>query len=287
MPGWFSPEIKPCDRSIEAKVMIPEKRKTSPECLTFVFILLLVLMVGSAGCIKIAKNALNEGSTVGGSSSPQMTIPQSAPPANPVAVMTQSKSDVITEVTPYLTPDPYVLPQATQINETPPQTSFQYRQPEFTKAYKLTGNAAGLMVNVVQGPLYIVYTVNPQYDCLMNPESCRGTVLATVNRPYMTITVRNNQTNEIVAEDGYGRQYSSDTGAYTFTNNGYLSTSFNGNTTVTSVSLPGPRYIPIYSGGQFQVTIQGNYLSITVSIITGTSSNPLNQTETSGGTASE
>jgi hypothetical protein len=132
-----------------------------------------------------------------------------------------------------------------------------------------------------------VYTVNPKYDCLQDPDSCRGTILVPVNNPYMTITVRNNQTNEIVAEDGYSRQYSSDTGTYTFSNTGYTSTSVNGQTTMTYISVPGPRYIPIYSNGQFQITIEGSYLSVTVSIITGTASKPTDAMENSGPTMDE
>ena len=255
---------------------------------TFVIIaFFMMLVISSAGCIKIAQNALGGRSAAVDTSNitPDVTalptvshhkLPQSAPPANPVVMMTPAKSDIITEVTPDLTPNPYVFPNATPINETPLQPAFQYNTPEFTKTYTLTGNAIGLLVNVAQGPLYVVYTVNPKYDCMEDPDSCRGTILVPVNSPYMSITVRNNQTNDIVAEDGYGRQYSSDTGSYTFSNSGYLSTSVNGQTTMTSVTKPGPRYIPIYSAGQFQITIQGNYLDVTVSIITGTASNPLN-----------
>ncbi|MGA2105256.1 hypothetical protein [Methanoregula sp.] len=258
--------------------------KTHYWLITLVLIFLIVLSVGSAGCIKIAQNALSGGSNTSSGesatgstsapSNPLNTFLQNVGQINPVVTQTPAKSDVITEVTPYETPNPYVFPQAVKINGVPLQPAYQYNTPEYTKTYTLTGNAEGLLVNVVKGPLFIIYTVNPKYDCLQDPDSCRGTILVPVNNPYMSITVRDNQTNKIVAEDGYGRQYSSDTGKYTFSTSGNTSTSVNGQTTVSSTAVPGPRYIPIYSAGQFQITIQGNYLDVTVSIITGSSSQP-------------
>ena len=63
---------------------------------------------------------------------------------------------------------------------------------------------------------------------------------------------------------------SSDIGHYEISTTGYTTTSVNGQTTVSTTSLPGPRFIPVYSSGQFQITIQGNYLDVTVAIVTGT-----------------
>jgi hypothetical protein len=65
-----------------------------------------------------------------------------------------------------------------------------------------------------------------------------------VNRPYFTITVRDNQTREIVAEDGYAREYSSQK------NN---------------------RTIKIFGEGQYHLTLTGNFLDVILSIITGSS----------------
>ena len=67
----------------------------------------------------------------------------------------------------------------------------------------MAAHAVGLEVNVTEGPFLIYFTINPKYDCLNDPDSCRGTVLVPVNRPYCTITVTDNQTHQIVAEDGY------------------------------------------------------------------------------------
>jgi len=263
--------------------MTPAKY-TAVRGFSIIVLVVLIAMVGCSGCIKVVQTTLSGGAAGNANGAPVVTetptsavtpidIPQSTPTSLPAAVQTPAQSTVITEVTPFLTPNPYVFPQAVQINATPQYYSFLSRQPEFTKTYTLigNGNAFGLQVDVVKAPLYIVFTVTPKYDCLEDPDSCRGTVLVPVNSPYMTITVRDNQTHEIVAKDGYGGIYSSDTGNYQFSNSGNLSTSVNGQQTVTSVSEPGPRYIAIYTAGQYQITIEGAYLDVTVSIITGNS----------------
>lgn len=289
------------------KYVTTKRNRVSPGTFMIILAVLIGISILSAGCIKNAQH-LVDGGGVTDETDPGISdtgIPEvtpTAPTPIPVPVLTPAKSNIVTEVAPILTPNPYAIQHAPRINQTP-QYSFLYRQPEFTKTYTLTGNAYGLLVNVVQGPLYIKYTVNPKYDCLSDPDSCRGTVLAPVNRPYMTITVRDNQTGQIVAQDGYAREYSSDTGTY----NGYSGSDDTGDvsasTTFSSAesddnsegySNPaedskgeGPRYIPVYREGQFQITVEGNYLDTTLSIITGTSPNPLDMTEksTAGNTA--
>jgi len=245
--------------------------------------LLVILAICSAGCINMVRKSITGGAET------DQKVPVAEPENTPHPVVTQKtvtptiqqtavevtprKSEVVVEVEPYTTPDQYPVIHGARINATP-QYSFLSRTPEFTKTYSMSGNAVGLRVNVVEGPLYIVYTVEPKYDCLRDPDSCRGTVLVPVNRPYMTITVRDNQTHEIVAEDGYGREYSSDTGNYQFV---ITSTGDDSSTTETHSSEPGPRYIAVFREGQFHITIEGNYLDVNVKIITGASPDPLEQ----------
>jgi len=257
----------------------------------FAVMAVLIVLTGCSGCIKIAQDSLSkEGSFTPGNSpvvtntptlSETVTVPMTSTPI-PAPVLTPVKSEIVKEVAPYTTPNPYPILHGVRINSTP-QYAFLYRIPEYTKTYTLTGNAYGLLVNVVEGPLYIKYIVNPKFDCLKDPNSCRGTVLVPVNRPYMTITVRDNQTQQIVVQDGYGREYSSDTGKYTFTG---TTTHDDSSVTEPYTSEPGPRYIPVYKEGQFQITIEGNYLDVTVEIITGTSQDLLKSPENAAGTAS-
>lgn len=269
--------------------MSTEKRTVTLRCIPITLVILTMCLVSSAGCIKVVQNAIGGEMTAGNTSSPAVSypgLPKSTSDSQPAAAPTPEQSTVITEVSPVLTPNPYIIQHGVRINATP-QYSFLYRQPEFTKTYTLSGNgnAVGLQVNVVKGPLFIKFTVDPTNDCLQDPKSCRGTGNVPVNRPWMTITVRNNQTGEIVAEDGYGGEFSSDTGNEQFSNSGDLSTSINGVQTYTSVSIPTPRYMAIYKEGQFQITVEGSYLDVTISIITGTApdtlANPENSADTS------
>ncbi|OPY37784.1 MAG: hypothetical protein A4E35_01066 [Methanoregula sp. PtaU1.Bin051] len=248
-------------------------------------IFLLCLAAGAAGCVNKAMQMAAGGSdnsalsgepmtdapqTVSGTPDLDPTVP--VPQAVPAAVITPLKSELVTEALPIVTPDPYPIIHGTRINQTPEYNRL-YREPEFEKTYTLRGNATAFVVNVVEGPLYILFEITPQYDCLANPASCRGTLKKPVNRPYLTITVRDNRTHEIVAEDGYGREFSSDTGNYEF-----VITDDEG----TSTSTPGPRFIPIYREGQFHVTITGNYLDVKISIVTGESPNILDVRESGG-----
>jgi len=279
----------------KGKMYMKNKNRRFPVSGILLVIAFLIISVCSSGCINKVMNHTDEETAITEDITPSVT--EDNPVAVPIVTetvpqITPMKSDVVTEVTPFTTPNPYPLIHGVQINGSP-QYGFQYRQPEFTKTYTLGGNAVGLLVNVVQGPLYIVYTVNPKYDCLDDPDSCRGTVFASRNRPYMTITVRDNSTQEIVAKDGYAREYSSDTGTYTFETTGSSSDDSNDDNSVSSSndnsdngdyrSTPGPRYIPIYKEGQFQITIDGNYLDVTVSIITGASPDLLTAQEKTAG----
>jgi hypothetical protein len=206
-------------------------------------------------------------------------IPQSTPTSPAIEVPSPTITDSVMEFFPQPTPAPYVTPNETRINSTPVDyLSFLNRQPEFTKTFIMEGYPVGLLVNVTRGPLYVVFTVNPAIDCLQNPASCAGTDAAPSN-PYMTITVLDNQTNETVAEDGYGGIFSSDTGNYNNCNaqsnngqsSGTISNTYSWVPNDNVCSQSGPRYIKVYRSGQFQIILNGNYLDVTVSVITGSS----------------
>lgn len=249
-------------------------RKTGPFTVLWMMVLiLLAATIFSGGCVNkiLQKNTENAQAVTDSSQniSGMNIIPDITPGSFHQASfveITPAKSEIVTEVSPFLTPDPYPIIHGTRINATPVENPL-YRIPEFEKNYPLRGNTSGLLVNVVEPPLYIVYEVTPQYDCLENPESCRGNLNASVNLPYMTITVRDNQSHEIVAEDGFGRIYSSDTGRYEIS----ITALDSAGKTITTTSYPGPRYIKIYKGGVYDVTIEGNFLDVKVRILTGTS----------------
>lgn len=265
-----------------------EIKKQSPVLCTGILLILVVLTTFSGGCVNMLMSP-GTGSPYTGNSLGQdnpenpdkSLMPEVSPSAGgfypAIAEVTPVKSEIVTEVAPFLTPDPYPILHGTRINETP-QYSFLDREPEFEKIYAFGGNATGLLVNVIEGPLYLVYTVNPQNDCLRNPDSCRGSLDKPVQRPYLTITVRDNETGEIIAEDGYGREYSSDIGSYSIS----ISSENSEGETETITQEPGPRRIVIYREGTFHITMEGNYLDIDLSIITGASPDPLEVTSEKG-----
>jgi hypothetical protein len=254
--------------------MIRNRRAGSFTVLYTVVLILLAAMTCSSGCIKMLQKSTGPVPADNGSSQSTagMNFASALPDATPGSLrqapdaeMTPAQSEVVTEVVPFLTPDPYPIIHGVRVNAAPMDSPLN-RSPEFEKTYNLEGNAFGLLVNVAEGPLYIVFLVTPEYDCMANPDSCRGNLAASVNRPYMTITVRDNQTHEIVAEDGYARGYSSDTGNEVYHNTvADISTGV----TTTSTAPSGPRYIAIYNEGAYQITIEGNYLTVDVKILTG------------------
>lgn len=251
---------------------------------TLGLLIILMVLMSSSGCInKVLANAPDDAPVAGGPVQ-ETPLPETTPagavpatlPVSPLTEVTPGKSEIAAEVAPVLTPDPYPILHATRINETP-QYRFIGRTPEFEKTYVLRGNATGLLVNVAEGPLFIVYTVTPQNDCYMSPDSCRGNKEKPAQRPYLTITVRDNQTREIIAQDGYGGVYSSDTGTYTFsvTSKNADGLTSSGGTEGTNTVSPGKRFIPVYREGVFHMTIEGNYLDAKIEIITGSSPDPL------------
>jgi hypothetical protein len=238
--------------------------------LTFI----LMLFVLASGCINYLPGHMSTDSEVPGMADPENpydfheedllhapAIPAADSAAIPVAGITPQKSDLVIEVLPIVTPDPYPVLHGTRINDTALYSRLD-RISEFDKTYILRGNATGLLVNVVEGPLYIVFEVKPMFDCLASPSSCRGNMENPVQRPYMTITVRDNTTHEIIAKDGYAREFSSDTGSYQITVESEEG---------SSTSTPGPRYIIIYKEGTFHITLEGNYLDVSLRVATGAS----------------
>jgi hypothetical protein len=262
-----------------------------------VLMFLLVLLISSSGCIKLAQNALGGEKTISTDApapSPDIpvgsmtVVPQRESPTHSVEAPAPNITDSVTEFTPKQTPSEYVIQHGTRINGTPLNyLSFLNRTPDFTRTYTLDGYPVGLLVNVTQGPLYVVFTVSPENDCLKNPDACRGSTTVPVSRSSMTITVVDNQTNETVAEDGYGGMFSSDTGKYSndcSSSQGTVSNTYSqpSNDNDNVCQQPGPRYIPVYGCGQYQIILDGSYLDVTVSIITGSSSIPVTSLVTEG-----
>lgn len=215
---------------------------------------LVIISVSASGCIKLMQQSPGSNNiqtqevlypdpvrTVVPASS--INPAQKNLPPQPTLPVTPTISGLITDAAPILPPDLYPILHGTQINETR-GTNRQVRYAEFTRTYVLRANATGLVVNAteLEGPLEIRFEVKPLYDCLENPDSCRGELGKSINRPYFILTVRDNRTREIVAEDGYGREYS---------------------------SQKDNRTIKIYGEGQYHLTLTGNSVDVTLAVATG------------------
>ena len=181
-----------------------------PLCCALVLAILIFTVAMIPGCLKIAQQYSGDRPSEGLSIQPDNAIQLPTTPhdtvtqtASETAVSIRATTDFVTEALPELTPDPYPAQQSRQFNITTDPSRY-VRSPEFRKTFILRGNSTGLSVNAtsLKGPLWISFTVKPLYDCLNNPDSCKGEVKKTISRPYFALTVRDNQTRAIVAEDG-------------------------------------------------------------------------------------
>lgn len=220
-------------------------RPTIPQLYSVLICLFLIATASSCGCIKVVERSIAS-QTAAGDATPMATSDRTAPAITgmagqpPVAMATPP---VVAAANPILIDDPYKTLHATRINRTEDNRSV-VRTPVYENSYILRGNAYGLIVNATKGPLIVTYDVTPVYDCLDKPDTCRGTMQVSVNRPYCIITVRDNESRAILAQDGYAREYS---------------------------SQKSDRTITIFKDGQFHITLEGNYLTVKLSIVTGDS----------------
>lgn len=225
------------------------ERRSLSGLLVLAILIITVTMV--PGCLKIAQQYSGDRPSEESATQPHDAMELPTTPHDPVTqtlseitVTSKATTDLVTDALPELTPDPYPAQYSRQFNATIDPSRY-VRAPEFKKTFILRGNSTGLSVNAtsLKGPLWISFTVKPLYDCLNNPDSCKGEVKKTISRPYFTLTVRDNQTRAIVAEEGYGREFSSQTENKT---------------------------LKIYREGRYHLTLTGESVDVTLSITTGT-----------------
>ena len=224
----------------------------------------LMSLVSTSGCIRLAQKSMGSAGTSGFDANPgsdPSANPYSYPPSgsgdpalnqrspdqtadqNPIA--SGGKGSFVSESMPEIPADQYPILHGVRLNETPEALHVEWI-PEYTKTYTLAANATGLVVRVDHAPLVISFSINPQNDCLTNPDSCRGSLAHPVQRPHFEMTVRDNATRKIVLEDGYGRQFSSDTN----------------------------RTLKVYREGTYHLTLSGEFLDVSLGIATGASPRP-------------
>ncbi|MDD1695043.1 MAG: hypothetical protein LUQ71_10000 [Methanoregula sp.] len=225
-----------------------------------VLFIALIITTSSCGCIKVVQKSLATNESTGEIRtlvttipSEDTTIPATIQPdvlvmeTTPAPEITQNLTAVVESAVPITDDESYETLHAARVNETSRFNRSDIRKermPEFEKTYTLDCNATGLIVDVKKGPLVIAFDIEPVFDCMNDPDSCRGSLTASVNRPYFTVTVRDNETHAIVAQEGYGREYSSETD---------------------------DRSLTVYGAGRYHITLEGCFVTADLAIITGNS----------------
>lgn len=245
----------------------------------FVLFFFMSIAASSCGCLKVVQKSLSTDAT----DNDTQSVTTISPTEEVTVQTTVSIMEIppTTEIIPNMTmqvesADPiidyesYDTLHGARLNETTiyrPNESRAKYVPEFQKSYTLGCNATGFIADVKKGPMVIHFNVHPVINCNTDPSSCRGKgglpaedsedsdysddskesseySISTVNRPYFTMTVRDNETHAIIAQDGYAREFSSQTD---------------------------DRTLMVYSRGRYHVTLEGCFVTVNLAITTGNS----------------
>jgi len=201
--------------------MKKSKMDMKPGLLCLIAIVMIVT-ASVSGCISITKKPgaeemQDEREGVAMAEAPQAAI-------TPQPTETTPKSSVE-----FAQPLPTETPSRIQPSRPPPRPTPPVLEPIFTDTFSLGYTTVTLLVDALKAPLIIDYTISSNE---INPRIS-----------FLVLTVRDADTLEVVAEEGYGRIYS-------------------GNT---------EQRITIYRQGRYYLTLYGNKLDVTLSITTGDS----------------
>ncbi|MDO9540382.1 MAG: hypothetical protein Q7J09_10340 [Methanocalculus sp.] len=153
-------------------------------------------------------------------------IPGLSSPATPAPVVTVQPvatptvfldPSVVSTATPYPTMTPGIEPVRTQVPIISPEIPSRY-VPIYSQTIQFRYNEVAVIVDVYQAPLIITTYINPitirrtiagtsQFG---GKEDFSVVVSRVSENAWYECTVRNIDTKEIVAKDGYGRSYSND-----------------------------------------------------------------------------
>ncbi|MDO9036136.1 MAG: hypothetical protein Q7U51_13175 [Methanoregula sp.] len=228
-----------------------------------ILLILLAAMTFSSGCIKYLPTS-NAGDTVvpprsqesalTNTSSPMAKVPHMVSPvvSSPVKVTTPADYFRVNEIDPkpYITPDPYALPYRDHGNWTIGEQNRVQKVPQFTKKVVLRSNSTAFLINVTKGPLVVDLTYSPRFP---NPDktSTKGTNSFVFSNA--EVIVFDEISNATVAKEGYGGIYSTDL----------------------------HKKITVYREGPYVIAIRGNFIDVTMVIITGSAQKPVTTVPTS------
>lgn len=220
----------------------------------FLLILFLAIIV-SAGCI--TKMLPKSESSLSPLESGDNGIPAGSPaPAAVVPEMTGSPAPApavisVINPAPYITPDPYRLPYRDHGNYSAIERVRVPKVPEFSGKYSLRSNTTAISVNVSQAPFIINLTFSPLWDSPDHTSSAPskngdGSVSGSggINSFVFSravVAVYPEGSLVPVEREGYGNGYSVDTA----------------------------KKITIYREGHYVITLTGDFMDVTVDVITG------------------
>lgn len=210
-------------------------------------VLVMVFVAAGGGCLAVKKAGENDESDSStapvqsdpGSGRPQAALPfmgfPGMVPHGPGPAVTQASEPVYSDAVYLVDPVPAqqgeYLPRENPCNVSPiPMTRYPVEAGVlvnetaiFAGTYVLNHSAVGLKVNADAAPFFITFRVTPR-----SPDP--------VVRSSLTVTVRDAETLELVADEGYNGLYSSDT----------------------------EKTILLYRPGPYVVTLDGRYVSVAV-----------------------
>ena len=213
-----------------------------------VLVIIVILVISLCGCVEIGAKD-DTGTTVqsGGTTPTPGNGISSLPPDNPEyspesfqAPPTTVPAQVVTsgnnggfvrDAIPIPPPDVLNItpPRNYSLNDPPIRVSgYSPSQEIYRNTYDLQYRNVGLLANITRAPFIIDFHVDPTSN---NPNDC-----------FFRLTVRDNSTNKIIAENGYGLLYSNDV----------------------------DKHMVIRAPGDYHLNLYGNRVTVTISIRTGT-----------------
>ncbi|NMB78858.1 MAG: hypothetical protein GYA23_07155 [Methanomicrobiales archaeon] len=233
-----------------------EKRVTITKGITGLVLLLLLLSLASAGCVRSAQKMLDGDepaaiySSTGDLSDPKTSFagapvsPSQLSPAgtNPHTADSGLAAEVVSAY-PYVTPDPYRLPYRDHGNWSTTEPVRVPKTPQFTRSFKLRSNSTAVKINVTQAPLIIGLAFTPQWT---DPDHTATDGVNSFVYSKAVVSVYHDGSGAAIARDGFGNGYSSDL----------------------------EKTIRIYREGTYVITLTGDFIDVTMSVTTGTAASP-------------
>ena len=223
---------------------------------SIIVVLALVSMLFiSLGCVAPPKGDVRPTSTtIGATQSPTPTVVGTQPSKQPTVSPTSSVVPFVTIETPKSLSD-----QGNYVNQTPTSTPFPYT---YVNVYSVTQvfryNSTAISMDLVNPPMVINFTVVPVMitdkkwfvNRTLSHDEVNLTLIVPSPNAFFKVTVSDKKNGKIVLEDGYLKEYSSDTSkTMKVMRSGLYRVDFSGNDVTVDIDI--------------SVKNQGNFVNMT------------------------